>query len=81
MFGAATRSRGRHAARSWPQAREPFAIVLGCVRDNIRASANHLRHGSDILEQLTQNDGLLVAGAEYSLDPGIVEFFDGTPAD
>ena len=25
-------------------------------------------------------DGLLVVGAEYSLDTGIVDFFDGVPA-
>ena len=47
------------------------------VRANIRASADHLRHGSEILEQLIQNDGLLVVGAEYSLETGVVDFFDG----
>ena len=47
------------------------------VRANIRVSANHLRHGSAVLEQLIQNDGLLVVGAEYSLESGEVEFFDG----
>ena len=50
------------------------------MRANIRASANHLRHGSDVLEQLIQTDGLLVVGAEYSLETGVVEFFDGLPA-
>jgi carbonic anhydrase len=49
------------------------------VRANIRMSANHLRHGSELLEQLIQNDGLLVVGAEYSLETGVVEFFDGVP--
>ena len=39
-------------------------------------SANHLRHGSDILEQLIQKDGLVVVGAEYSLETGVVDFFD-----
>jgi len=42
---------------------------------------NHLRHGSQELEQLIQNDGLLVVGAEYSLDTGVVDFFDGAPAE
>ncbi len=55
------------------------ALVQHAVRANIRASANHLRHGSQILEQLTQTDGLLVVGAEYSLETGLVEFFDGVP--
>ena len=55
------------------------ALVHRAVRANIRASANHLRHGSELLEQLIQNDGLLVVGAEYSLETGVVDFFDGVP--
>ncbi len=52
------------------------ALVRESVRANIRASANHLRHGSEVLEQLVQNNGLLVVGAEYSLETGAVDFFD-----
>ena len=55
------------------------ALVEQAVRANIRVSANHLRHGSKILEQLIQKDGLLVVGAEYSLETGVVDFFDGVP--
>ncbi len=54
-------------------------LVREAVRANIRVSANHLRHGSEILEQLIHDDGLLVVGAEYSLETGVVEFFDGVP--
>ncbi len=54
------------------------ALVRRAVRANIRASANHLRHGSDLLEQLIRDDGLLVVGAEYSLETGVVEVFDGS---
>ena len=57
--------------------RDPEALVRQAVRANIRASADHLRHGSEVLEQLVQTNGLLVVGAEYSLETGIVEFFDG----
>jgi carbonic anhydrase len=57
--------------------RDVDALVKQAVRVNIRASANHLRHGSELLEQLILNDGLLVVGAEYSLETGVVEFFDG----
>lgn len=60
-------------------ARDPDALVRQAVRANIRASANHLRHGSAILEQLIADDGLLVVGAEYSLETGLVDFFDGVP--
>ncbi len=50
------------------------------VRANIRMSAEHLRHGSDVLERLIQTAGLTVVGAEYSLESGVVDFFDGVPA-
>ena len=56
-------------------------LVPLAVRANIRASANHLRHGSEILEQLIQDDGLLIVGAEYSLETGVVDFFDGLAAE
>lgn len=58
---------------------DPGTLVKQAVRANIRASANQLRHGSQVLEQLIQDDGLLVVGAEYSLETGVVEFFDGVP--
>lgn len=56
----------------------PVALVQNAVRANIRVSANHLRHGSEVLEQLIQQDRLRVVGAEYCLDNGVVTFFDGT---
>jgi carbonic anhydrase len=52
-------------------------LIDQAVRSNIRASADHLRHGSELLEQLIAREGLMVVGAEYSLDTGSVEFFDG----
>jgi len=58
-------------------AHHPDALVRQAVRANIRVSVNRLRHGSELLEQLIQKDGLLVVGAEYSLDTGIVDVFDG----
>jgi len=54
-------------------------LVARAVRANIRAAADHLRHGSEILERLIEQDGLLVVGAEYCLQTGVVEFFDGVP--
>jgi carbonic anhydrase len=56
---------------------DPAALVGRAVRANIRMSADHLRHGSEVLEQAIERDGLLVVGAEYSLDSGVVDFFDG----
>ena len=55
------------------------ALIDDAVRANVRASANHLRHGSELLERLIQEDALMVVGAEYSLTTGIVSFFDGVP--
>ena len=52
------------------------ALVERAVRANVRASVDHLRHGSDILEDLVRSDGLRIVGAEYSLRTGLVEFFD-----
>ena len=55
------------------------ALAREAVRANVRVSANYLRHGSEVLERLIQRNGLLVVGAEYSLESGLVEFFDGAP--
>lgn len=51
-------------------------LMSNAVRANVRVSANYLRHGSTVLERLIQQAGLLVVGAEYSLETGIVDFFD-----
>ena len=56
------------------------ALVRHAVRANVSVSANHLRYGSEILEQLIRDDGLLVVGAEYSLETGVVEVLDGVEA-
>jgi carbonic anhydrase len=55
------------------------ALLPEAVRANVRVSANQLRHGSDVLERLIEDDGLLVVGAEYSLESGLVRVFDGVP--
>lgn len=59
-----------------PLRHDPAALVREAVRANIRASVRQLRHGSEILEGLIRNDGLLVVAAEYSLETGVVDFFD-----
>jgi carbonic anhydrase len=61
-------------------AHNPEALVQAAVRANIRDSASQLRHGaSAVLENLRLTDGLVVVGAEYSLETGQVDFFDGLP--
>jgi carbonic anhydrase len=46
------------------------------MRANVRASVDHLRHGSQILEELVLKGRVRVVGAEYELETGQVVFFD-----
>jgi carbonic anhydrase len=55
----------------------PEALLHESVRANVRACANQLRHGSELIERLCEADGLLIVGAEYSLASGVVDVFDG----
>ena len=57
-------------------AKNPEELVRRAVRNNIRMSVNQLRRGSAALEHLIANEGLRIVGAEYSLETGVVEFFD-----
>ena len=59
--------------------RDHEALAREAVRANVRVSADYLRHGSEVLERLIRNEGLHVVGAEYSLETGVVDFFDGVP--
>ena len=52
------------------------SLIREAVRANVRASVDHLRHGSELLEKLIQRDGLVIVGAKYSLDTGVVSFLD-----
>jgi carbonic anhydrase len=59
---------------------DPERVLHEAVRANVRASADHLRHGSRILEELVGTGRVAVVGAEYDLGTGAVDFFDGAPA-
>ena len=54
-------------------------LISKAVRSNVEVSAHHLRHASAAFERLILTEGLLVVGAEYSLETGVVDFFDGLP--
>ncbi|MCA1827765.1 MAG: carbonic anhydrase [Myxococcales bacterium] len=60
-------------------ARDPDALARVATRANVRASANQLRHGSEIIERMVLERGLAVVGGVYELATGEVEFFDGMP--
>lgn len=55
---------------------DPDDLVQRAVRSNVESSVNHLRHRSRILKRLIRHEGLLVVGSEYSLETGMVDFFD-----
>lgn len=64
------------AVRAAPVA-DDAGFLRGVMRDNVRASVHHLRHGSRILEDLVLAKRVAVVGADYELETGRVEFFDG----
>jgi len=55
------------------------ALLQQAVRANIRTAVKQLQNGSEVLDQLIHKNGLMVVGAEYSLDSGVVEFIDSAP--
>lgn len=64
-------------ARESAPADDRAALLDHATRANVRIACNQLRHGSDIIERLIDKDGLVVVGAQYSIESGAVEFFDG----
>jgi len=63
-----------------PLKHDKVALNAHAIRDNIRLAADSLRHGSQILKERISQRKLLVVGAEYSLETGVVDFFDGWPS-
>jgi carbonic anhydrase len=64
-------------ARDSAPAEDREGLMRQAGRANVRIACNQLRHGSDIIERLIDKEGLMVVGAEYSLDTCEVDFFDG----
>ena len=57
--------------------RDRAALMRAAVRANVAAAADHLRHGSRSLEEARLRGGLVIVGAEYDIESGVVDFFDG----
>jgi carbonic anhydrase len=55
------------------------ALVRVATRTNVRIAANTLRQDSAVLKRLIEEEGLVVVGAEYALETGVIDFFDGLP--
>ena len=64
-----------------PAGEDPEALMRRAVRANVANSTHKLRHRSAVLQRQARLAGLVVVGAEYSIESGAVEFFDGVPAD
>jgi carbonic anhydrase len=56
-------------------AKTPAALARAVTRANVRMAADHLRHGSPVIERLAKH-GLRVVGAEYDISSGVIDFFD-----
>ncbi|MGJ8668964.1 MAG: carbonic anhydrase [Oceanococcus sp.] len=54
----------------------PAKLMDAAVRANVRASVQHLKSGSRILEELIEQRKLAIVGAEYELESGVVDFFE-----
>ncbi len=66
------------AVRASASASDP-ALLREMMHINVRASADHLRHGSRLLEELVLAGRVAVLAADYELETGRVQFFDGLP--
>lgn len=56
------------------------AVLAEATRINVRNALEALRRGGDFLEERIASGRLAVVGAEYALETGRVDFFDGAPA-
>lgn len=52
-------------------------LIRRGIRANVRMSVSQLKHGSRILEDMVNANELLIVGAEYDLETGVVNFLDG----
>lgn len=55
---------------------DPDKLLASSINANIRAATSQLMHGSQMLERLVQQGNLIIVGAEYSLETGVVTFFE-----
>ncbi len=55
---------------------DPAELLRAATRANVVHSADHLRHGSRVLEERIRAGKLVVVGAEDALETGEVTFFD-----
>jgi carbonic anhydrase len=64
---------------TFQSAEDRRGVIAKAVRANVRASADQLRHGSRLLEDLVLRGRIVVVTAEYELESGRVHFFGELP--
>jgi len=64
----------RPAVENLRHSGDPEELMNRAVRSNIEASVNNLQLGSSILKELVSTENLMIVGAEYCLDTGLVDF-------
>ena len=52
-------------------------VIGAAIRANVVASVGRLQHGSLIIEKLIEDGQLHIVGADYSIETGVIDFFDG----
>ncbi len=52
-------------------------LMAAATRRNVEACVTHLQQQSPLLKQLIANDQFHVIGAQYDIETGVVEFYDG----
>lgn len=68
-----------HVAALVRPGEERPGIIRDAIRANVLASADHLRHGSQLIEELVLAGRVAVVGAEYELETGEVRFLEALP--
>lgn len=63
-----------------PEPEDRERLFREAVRANVRAAADHLRHGSRLLEDLVLAGRIAVVGAVYELETGEVHFLNSLPS-
>ena len=54
---------------------DPDMLIAAVGRENVRRSMDALQQDSKIIGELVEHEDLMIVGAEYSLQTGVVEFF------
>ena len=52
------------------------SVINRTIDENVRNSVQAIRNGSSVLKDLIANHGMMVVGARYAIETGVVEFIE-----